>query len=178
MRESVQQRRCHLCVAKYARPLAKVQAAYILGELEVEISTRDRVLTLSDTLIEMPGGVPAECTGGVPLVGCEIGGEAVRCFFDTGAPLSYLAEGSFDGAHSLGEVEDFHPFLGRFQVPTYAVAVQGWGQSMRLKVGQMPELLTMALGLAGADGILGTEILEHGVLRLSQRQERIALVAY
>ena len=124
----------------------------------------------------MPGGLPVESLQGVPIVECEMNGQPVRMFFDTGAPLSYLSEACVQGCTALGEVEDFHPLLGRFRVPTFAVPVQAWGQRMNVRAGQMPTLLEMALGLGGADGILGTEVLQHGVLRLSQRQGRAALM--
>ena len=135
----------------------------ILGELDLEISLREGTLTLSVALVEMPGGSPVEALQGVPIVECAVNGQPVRMFFDTGAPLSYLSEACVQGCTALGEVEDFHPLLGRFRVPTFSVPVQAWGQRMNVRAGQMPTLLEMALGLGGADGILGTEVLQHGV---------------
>jgi hypothetical protein len=44
-----------------------------------------------------------------------------------------------------------------------------------MRVGQPPEWLEDALALYGADGILGTQLLEHAPLRLSQRQRRVWL---
>jgi hypothetical protein len=150
----------------------------ILGEFDLEISLADGTLALSEARLEMPGGSAFESLQGVPLLECEVNGEPARMLFDTGAPLSYLGEETVQGCTALGEVEDFHPLFGRFQVPTFSVPVTAWGQAMTLRAGQMPMLLEMALTLGGADGILGTEVLKHGVLRLSQRQGRATLVAY
>lgn len=148
----------------------------ILGELDFEVSLRDGTLTLSEALLEMPGGLPVESLQGVPLIECVVEGRPVHLFFDTGAPLSYLSEACVQGCAALGEVEDFHPLLGRFRVSTFSVPVSAWGQSMTIRAGQMPMVLEMALTLGGADGILGTEVLQHGVLRLSQRQKLAALM--
>lgn len=149
----------------------------ILGQLDFEVSLRDGTLTLSEELREMPSALPMESVQGVPVVECEVEGRRVRLFFDTGAPLSYLGEEAVQGCAALGEVEDFHPLLGRFRVPTFSVPVSAWGQSLTIRAGQMPMVLEMALTLGGADGILGTEVLQHGVLRLSQRQKLAALMA-
>jgi hypothetical protein len=150
----------------------------VLGAFDVEISLRDGRLTVSEALIPMDEGVRAEGVEGVPLIECEAGGEPLRMFVDTGAPLSYVSEEYVQGTPSLGEVEDFHPLMGRFTVPTHAVEVCAWGRPMQIRAGRMPMLLEAALGLAGAQGILGTEVLRHGVLRWSSRQQRMALVAH
>ena len=150
----------------------------ILGEFDLEFSVRDGVLRLSATLLDIEDGPVVESVHGVPLVGVEIGGEVVPMFFDTGAPLSYLSEEWVQGRTALGEVEDFHPLLGRFQVSTHAVELSAWGLPMRIRAGRAPVLIAAALGVAGAQGILGTEILQHGVVRWSSRQQRMALVVH
>lgn len=150
----------------------------VLGAFDVEISLRDGRFTFSEELMPMDGGMHAEAVQGVPLIECEVGGEPLRMFFDTGAPLSYVSEEHVQGTPLLGEVEDFHPLMGRFTVPTHAVEVHAWGRPMRIRAGRMPMLLEAALGLADAQGILGTEVLRHGVLRWSSRQQRTALVAH
>jgi hypothetical protein len=168
---------CEALAGMVGTPFAGLLGTDILGEFDLEVSLRDGTLTLSEGLLEMPDGLPVELVQGVPLLECEVAGKPVRMFFDTGAPLSYLGEETVQGCAALGEAEDFHPLLGRFRVPTFSVPVTAWAQSMTVRAGQMPMVLEMALSLGGADGILGTEVLEHGVLRLSQRQGRAALLA-
>ena len=168
---------CESLVEMVGTPFDGLIGTDILGEFDLEISLGEGALTLSVARLEMPGGLPVESLQGVPIVECQINGQPVRMFFDTGAPLSYLSEECVQGCTALGEVEDFHPLLGRFRVPTFSVPVQAWGHAMNVRAGQMPTLLEMALGVGGADGILGTEVSQHGVLRLSQRQGRAALMA-
>ena len=46
---------------------------------------------------------------------------------------------------------------------------------MTIRMGQMPVMMEAAISVGSADGILGTEVLKHGILRLSLRQRRAAL---
>jgi hypothetical protein len=150
----------------------------VLAELDLEISLRDGTIAVSEAFVAMPDGLPVKSVHGVPLVECGVGGEMVWMFVDTGAPLSYLAEDRLLEAPEVGEVEDFHPLLGRYSVPTHAVELGAWGHVLSIRVGQMPLLLDAALRLAGAEGILGTEILQHGVLQLSLRQKRAEFILH
>ncbi len=150
----------------------------ILGEFDIEISLYDRTLTLYDTLIDLSAGSPVEFLAGVPLIACQIAGRSVHCFLDTGAPLSYLGGNWLDAALALGEIEDFHPLFGRFRVETYATLIHCLGNEVKLRIGRMPGLLEATLLMAGSDGILGTDLFEHGILRLSHRQKRSALVRF
>lgn len=168
---------CESLVEMVGTPFDGLIGTDILGEFDLEIALGEGTLTLSVAPLEMAGGLPVESLQRVPIVECQINGQPVRMFFDTGAPLSYLSEACVQGCTTLGEVEDFHPLLGRFRVPTFAVPLQAWGQRINVRAGQTPTLLEAALSLGGADGILGTEVLQHGVLRLSQRQGRAALMA-
>ena len=136
------------------------------------------VFRLSESPIELAGGSPIEMVQGVPLVSVEIAGQPVPMFLDTGAPLSYLSAELVRDRVALGEQEDFHPLVGRFLASTYAVALRAMGQAMQIRAGRMPTVIETALALGGAEGILGTEVLEHGVVRWSARQRRMALVAY
>jgi len=169
---------CESLVEMVGTPFDGLIGTDILGPLDLEISLRDGVLRLCARLLEIEDGPVVESVQGVPLVTVEIAGAPVRMFFDTGAPLSYLSEDCVQECTALGEVEDFHPLLGRFRVPTFSVPVKAWGRSMTIRAGQMPTMLEMALALGGAEGILGTAVLEHGVFRWSQRQQRAALIPH
>ena len=168
---------CESIAGMVGTPFDGLLGTDILGQFDLELSVRDGVLRLSEPLLEIQDGPVVESVQGVPLVSVEIGGEAVPMFFDTGAPLSYLSEERVQGCTALGDVDDFHPLLGRFRVSTHAVEMRAWGQTLKIRAGRMPMMLEMALALGGAAGILGTEVLDHGVFRLSQRQKRAALVA-
>ena len=101
----------------------------------------------------------------------------MRIFFDTGAPLSYLREECVQGCAALGEVEDFHPLLGRFRVPTFSVPVSAWGQSHDVPRRSDADGARDGTHLGGADGILGHRSAAARCARLSQRQKLAALMA-
>ena len=131
---------CESLVEMVGTPFDGLIGTDILGEFDLEISLGEGTLTLSVARLEMPGGLPVESLQGVPIVECQINGQPVRMFFDTGAPLSYLSEACVQGCTALGEVEDFHPLLGRFRVPTFAVPVQAWGHAMNVRAGQIADV--------------------------------------
>ena len=163
-------------VEQVGTPFDALIGTDVLGEFDIDISLRERTLTLFDTFIDLSGGAPVEFVAGVPLIACEIAGRSAHCFLDTGAPLSYLSGEWLETAPLLGEIEDFHPLLGRFRVETSATAIHCLGKEVTLRVGCMPDLLDCALRRAGSDGIIGTEMLEQYGFRLSQRQKRAAFI--
>ena len=167
---------CESLAAMVGTPFDGLLGTDVLAEFDLEISLRDGTLGFSGAQLDMAGGTPLESVTGVPLLECEVGGQPVKMFFDTGAPLSYLSEECVQGCTAMGQQEDFHPLFGRFEVSTYAVLLSAWGQEMTIRAGRMPPIMEAALGFGGADGILGTEVLKHGVLRMSQRQGRAALM--
>lgn len=147
----------------------------LLASFDVEIALNARTFTVSEALFDLSSGSPVEFVNGVPRVTCEIGGREARCFIDTGAPLSYVADAWVEGAQALEDFDDCHPMFGSFRVQTYATLLTCLGSTMDLRVGRMPELLAMAVNIGGADGLVGTRLFEQGVFRWSQRQGRAAL---
>ena len=156
-------------------PLDGLIGMDILVEFDLEIAMQALSFTVSPTLLNLSGGLPLQSLQGVPLLECEIAGRPANLVLDTGAPLSYVGDEYTVGASALGEVADFHPRVGRFRVPTFSVPVRVGTCAMTLRAGSLPTLLQSALELAGADGILGTEALAHGVVRLSSRQGLLRL---
>ncbi|MCP4829073.1 MAG: hypothetical protein GY889_09380 [Proteobacteria bacterium] len=148
----------------------------VLENFDIEISLAEGTLSLSEEFIDVTSGPSVEFIAGVPLIDCEVAGRTAQCFLDTGAPLSYLPGEWLRSAPSLGEIEDFHPLLGRFRVDTHAILMHCLGKKVTLRVGCMPSLLESAMGIAGASGIIGTQMFEQGVLSLSQRQQRAKFI--
>ncbi len=106
--------------------------------------------------------IPFRPVMGVPLVDAEVGGQVYRFFFDTGARISYFQEGEvLAGFPGVGREEDFYPGFGRFSTDTYRLEVQLLSRTFALVTGTLPAMLGLSLGMAGADGILGNEILQN-----------------
>ena len=98
---------------------------------------------------------------GVPLVEAVVDGQAFGFFFDTGARISYFQEEDvLAGFPRIGTDEDFYPGFGRFSTDTYRLEVRLLSRAFSLVTGKLPAMLGLSLGMAGADGILGNEVLQ------------------
>ena len=98
---------------------------------------------------------------GVPLVEAVVDGQVFGFFFDTGARISYFQEEDvLAGFPKVGTDEDFYPGFGRFSTDTYRLEVRLLSRAFSLVTGTLPAMLGLSLGMAGADGILGNEVLQ------------------
>jgi len=134
-------------------------------------------LAAFDTPLPVEGeAVPFRPVMGVPLVEVTVGGQAYGFFFDTGARISYFQEEDvLAGFPKIGTDEDFYPGFGRFSTDTYRLEVRLLSRALSLVTGTLPAMLGLSLGMAGADGILGNEVLQ-GARRLAYMPGRNRIV--
>ena len=134
-------------------------------------------LAAFDTPLPVEGeAVPFRPVMGVPLVEAIVGGQAYGFFFDTGARISYFQEEDvLAGFPKIGTDEDFYPGFGRFSTDTYRLEVRLLSRAFSLVTGTLPAMLGLSLGMAGADGILGNEVLQ-GARRLAYMPGRSRIV--
>ncbi len=110
-----------------------------------------------------PGPLPLEGTRvtvdtdlGVPLVEFECAGRTERAFLDTGAKLSYLD--TTRAAVPAGSAHDYYPGFGVFATDIYRASIGFAGRTRDVLSGRLPELLQMALRMAGTEWILGADV--------------------
>ena len=77
---------------------------------------------------------------------------------DTGARISYMLPGLVQGP-PVGREQDFHPAVGRFETDVYVVDVEFAGLRFRGRFGVLPDALHALLAAAGAEWVVGTELL-------------------
>ncbi|MFO7652399.1 MAG: hypothetical protein R6X25_01100 [Candidatus Krumholzibacteriia bacterium] len=100
----------------------------------------------------------AECMG-VPVATADVAGRPVRVVVDTGAQLGYLPPDVIAPYPVVDEVEDFYPAFGKFETEVREVPLTLGAQEYVLRFGSLPTMLALALGLMGAEGIVGSELL-------------------
>jgi hypothetical protein len=103
------------------------------------------------------------CWRGSPRTELEVNGIKGNALIDTGAVKSFF-QATPEWGLSEGEHEDFYPTLGKFKAPQWKVPVTVFGHTMPLDVVEPPEILRNMLGMIGAHGILGMDILRYGAL--------------
>jgi hypothetical protein len=100
---------------------------------------------------------------GSPRVDLSVNGVEGNALIDTGAVKSFF-EAQPEWGLSEGNHEDFYPTLGKFTAPQWLVPVEVFDSMMHLHVVEPPEALRNSLGMVGAHGILGMDILKYGAL--------------
>lgn len=117
--------------------------------------------------------LPMEYFRGVPIVKALIGGQDYRMVFDTGAPYSYFQEASLAEYPEAGEISDFYPGLGRFQVNTHYLPVSLAGINFTLQCGSFTGKLAQAMSQMNTSGIVGNEILCDRVVAYFPRRAKM-----
>jgi hypothetical protein len=100
--------------------------------------------------------MPFESVMGVPVIRVSVGGNALRCIFDTGAQYGYLLTESIartgvpDGA-----ISDFNPILGAISSGAWKLEVQAQGLRFVERFGVLGGAGAMSLSMMSIDGIVG-----------------------
>jgi Ca-activated chloride channel family protein len=104
--------------------------------------------------------VPLRMMAGVPIAACLANGKEIQAVFDTGSRLCYINRKLTGDLASFGKEKDFYPGMGEFETDIYEVPFEIGGMALSLRCGVLPAMLEAALGMTGAQGILGVELLQ------------------
>lgn len=150
--------------------------ADILNRYDMLIDPVRQVLEFSDEEHDVEGeAIPVELLSGVPMLDADVGGNRIRVFFDTGAPVSYACEGRLQAFPRVGTADDFYITCGAFQTALHRAPVTLGNRVIDLDVGVLPPPLQSLLLTAGVEGILGTAILSYFVVAYLPRRKIIVL---
>lgn len=124
-------------------------------------------------------GKPIKRMTGIPLVDVHLMGAEHSFFLDTGASITYVTDESIlSSCTRVGDVDDFHPLIGKFTSPLYEAMIVFAGETVSTKIGVLPRLFSMSMEPFGVTGILGTDMLAKGVLSLDLHNELFGFVAH
>lgn len=112
---------------------------------------------------------------GVPIVEGRLDGTAERFFFDTGAKLSYLHSSLARGLAAVGKDRDFFPGFGEFEAEVVEREVELGSRRLRLRFGMLPQMLELALQLAGVKGIFGSALCEGATVVYAPRRKLLSI---
>ena len=105
--------------------------------------------------------IPLTGLMGTPICPCNIAGEDVNVFVDTGAKLTCVDRKLVQNVASIGREKDFFYSVGEFETPVYELPLKLGGLDLNLRCGEMPKKMETVVLAAGERGILGTEIFKR-----------------
>ncbi|MBU1086894.1 MAG: hypothetical protein KKD05_05175 [Candidatus Omnitrophica bacterium] len=157
-------------------PINGIIGVDILNNYDVIIDVPTGKISFSDEQIDFSGIViPLELIMGIPLFKVEILGQEHRMFFDTGAQISFFENQNLKSFPDAGLFDDFHPSIGEFQVQTYRVALQLGSVTHIVQCGSLPDVLGNMINFAGAEGVIGNEIIKDRKIGYLPRRGEIVL---
>jgi hypothetical protein len=150
----------------------------VLSELDWQFDLTAGRATVSAEPLPMEGdSIPLATFRGTPIIAAEVGGRPCRLILDTGAELSYFPAEFFHGLAQNGRFRDFNPLLGWFDVDLYSLEARIAGIPFTLRGAPIPKdfgLLEMAFHLAGAQGLVGIQILQGQPTLCRPRQQQLS----
>jgi hypothetical protein len=152
--------------------------ADILNHYDMLIDPVRQVLEFSDAEHDLEGeAIHVELLSGVPMLEADVGGNRIKVFFDTGAPVSYACEERLQAFPRVGTANDFYITCGGFQTALHRVPVTLGNRNFSLDIGVLPQDLQDKLLAVGVEGIVGTAILMYFMVVYMPRRRRLILVA-
>lgn len=150
--------------------------ADVLGRFDLILDAIRGTVTVSTAELPHKGQtVVLDEVMGIPIVTARIRGKEYRMFFDTGAQISYFQNKSLTDFPAAGTITDFYPGVGRFQTETYNLKVTLSETVFTVRCGILPRPLGATLMMAGAEGIVGNEILRNRTVGYFPRRHALVL---
>lgn len=131
----------------------------IMSNIPILIDVPNERVTFGENLT-VNNNIYAGNTMGVPSVIAEVDGRQAKLLIDTGAFISYINPSFVGGKEPIRTESDFSPMMlggsnDEFETNIYQLDTTISDREMALEYGTLPTMLNMAIGLTGAQGIIG-----------------------
>lgn len=132
----------------------------IMSDYSMIVDCQQGQLTLSDGDEAFAGAVSLPMQNKMMYISvqAQVAGQELCFIVDTGAQLSYINPQHVQQLPSVGQRDDFHPIMGRYQVPIYDVTIGLADIQLPTQCGASPRLVQSTISLIGADGIIGYDL--------------------
>ncbi|HOE62417.1 MAG TPA: hypothetical protein PKW18_05995 [Candidatus Sumerlaeota bacterium] len=162
--------------ANIGAPINGLVGIDILNQFDILIDPTNQRLLISKEEIPLKGQIlELDNIMGIPLIEGVIDGCTARLIFDTGAKLSYLNPKWTSDLPIIGTEDDFYPAYGSYTSNIYEIPIMLGNERIMPKVGNLPALLQMTLGIMDMDGILGVALLLTHKIAYAPRRKKMAL---
>ena len=149
----------------------------VLSLYHIRISRSVNTVNVNREIIDDVGiTIPFEFLMGVPVIELKVENKMKKFFFDTGAQLSYVNKEAVVNHQMLGVKKDFYPLIGEYETNFYELDAEIARNDHKMQFGVLPELIGMTLTIAGVDGIIGTELLNHYDIVINNHTRNLNLI--
>ena len=132
----------------------------ILNDYSMVVDCQQGLLTISDgdeSFLDA-ASMPIQLTMNYVTTQTRVADKSLRFIIDTGAQLSYINPEHIQGQPSIGQRDDFHPIMGRYQVTVYDINIHLAGVDLQAQCGASPALVQQLIAIFDADGIIGYDL--------------------
>ena len=132
----------------------------VLGDLCMLVDCAAGEVTFSNESLNINPAVtlPLQVSSFGVVTEAKVSGKHANLIIDTGAQLSYINKPYVTGMQSIGQREDFHPFMGRYMVQVYNLTFNLAGRALEVECGASPTEVASLISLINADGVLGYDL--------------------
>jgi hypothetical protein len=121
--------------------------------------------------------IPITSLLGLPVIQVAPVDQNIPMFLDSGAHLSYVKSIHTQGQTNCGEMEDFHPTIGRFTTTKFLSNSRIGQHRIDVFYGNLPPQLSIYLSLINGDnGILGYDFFAKFKLCLDMKNNKLTLL--
>ena len=161
----------------------------ILSDYQFQINFLNKQFTAVDAFdhnfnLDKYGHLNLDFVAGVPVVEIYVNKELRRVYLDTGAQWSYIKKDLVENELEVDQIDDFHPSIGNFTSKLYNVIVNFdtvLGQvntikDIQLKMGVLPEKLTIFYKAGKTFSIIGTDIFHRMSLIFNYKKKKLFFI--
>ena len=150
----------------------------VIGEYEMFTDYKNGKVTFSSEKIpfEPVCTTPITREMGAICVILRVKGKDVKLALDTGAKISYIAESYTSDENETEFRKDFHPAIGQFETPIYAMEASVDGRSFPVNFGKLPSLFAMSLQMVGIEGAIGYDLFSAFKVLLDFKNNKLLIM--
>jgi hypothetical protein len=148
--------------------ITALMGADVLSRYHVLLDYRNLQAKFSTDPIVFEGRtIGLESFMGIPIIKLTISGNEHRFFLDTGAQYSYVSEQLIRTFPPAGEVQDFYPGVGQFQISCHDVELMLGADVFNARCGNPPALVQQMLTMGNCQGIIGADLFNNFKVQLN-----------
>ncbi len=158
----------------------------VLSDYQFQIDFLNKQFTAVDALdnnfnLDKYGHLNLDLVENIPVTEIYVNKKLKRVYLDTGAKWSYIKKDLVENALEVDQIDDFHPVIGNFTSKLYDVTINfdtvlgqvSTNKDIELKMGVLPEKLTIFYEAGRTFAIIGTDIFHRMSLIFNYKKKKL-----